>query len=397
MRSTGAPLSPCPAPLLSIKYRLNSRSDKHDGTNRLKEATMAGTMKAQVFYEPEKMTLESRPIPDFSAEEVLVRVHANGICGSDVAYYYGKSSLGTPDGKGPLILGHEVSGTVEQLGDEAASKSGLKPGDRVVVNPVQSTPDSPWTKKGLSNVDLSRVTGVTVDGGLAEFCTSHWYWTLKIPESLDLNVAASTEPLACAVYAVNRCEIEQGQFVTILGPGPVGLMMAQLAKSKGAGTVLLVGTRDDRLEIGKAAGADLIANTRDPSSPHYAEDLAGFIRDHNDGELADRAIAATSSIAAIELGLATTGRESTLIIFGLPGDKDVYKIPGLETMLCDKTIRFSWLAPTSWPEAVEALASGTVQLEKIQSHTMPLEELSDAIRMLRDRDDHMIKTLITVG
>ena len=355
------------------------------------------SMKAQVFHEPEKMSLESRAIPEVAPEEVLVKVHATGICGSDVAYFYGVSSLGTESGKGPLVLGHELSGVVEKAGDVAAQKGGFKPGDRVVVNPVQSDPESPWTRRGLSNVDLGRVIGVSVDGGLAEFCASHWYWTVKIPEGVDMDHAASTEPLACAVYAVKNLNIEKGHFVAIFGPGPVGLMMVQLAKAYGAGKVLLVGTRDGRIELGKELGADLIANTRDESSPHHVEDLAGFIRDNNDGELADRAITSTSSLAAIDLAMATTGKASTLVIFGLPGDNDVIKMPALDCMLADKTIRYSWLAPTSWPEALEMIASGKAKLEPIQSHRFRLEDLAEAIRKLRDREDNTIKTLITVG
>lgn len=357
----------------------------------------ASTMKAQVFYEPEKMKLESRPVPQVSPEEVLVRVHAVGICGSDVAYYYGKSSLGTATGKGPLVLGHEFSGTVEKVGAAAAEKGKLKPGDRVVVNPVQSNPDSPWTKRGLSNVDLGSVVGVSVDGGLAEFCKSHWYWTVKVPQNVNLDAAASTEPLACAVYAVKNLHIEPGNFVVIFGPGPVGIMMAQLARAAGAGKVLLAGTRDSRLEVGKQLGADLIANTRDSASKHYTKDLGAFIRDHNAGELADRAITSTSSQSAIQMALDVTGRASTVVLFGLPGDKDEYKLPALQSMLMDKTVRFSWLAPTTWPEALDAIASGKVKLEPLQTHRFPLEELADAIRKLRDREGNTIKTLIQVG
>jgi len=355
------------------------------------------TMKAQVFYEAEKMKIESLPVPEIPPEDVLVRIHANGICGSDVAYYYGKSSLGTESGKGPLVLGHECSGTVEKVGDIAAEKGGFRPGDRVVVNPVQSDPDSPWTKRGLSNVDLSRVVGVGCDGGCAEYCASHWYWTVKIPDRLGLDVAASTEPLACAAYAVRNLNIEKGNFVTVFGPGPVGLMMLQLAKIAGAGKVLLVGTRDGRLELGKELGADYVANTKDDSSPHYVKDLAGFVRDQNDGGLADRAVTSTSSLQAIDLAMATTGPASTLVIFGLPGDNDVIKMPALECMLADKTIRYSWLAPTTWPEAIDLIASGRVQIEPIQTHKFPLDKLAEAIRKLRDREDNTIKTLITVG
>ncbi len=357
----------------------------------------ADTMKAQVFYEPEKMTLESRPIPEVGPEDVLVQVYANGICGSDVAYFYGKSSLGTESGKGPLILGHELSGTVEKVGDIAAEKGGFKPGDRVVVNPVQSDPNSPWTKRGMSNVDLGTVIGVSVDGGMAEFCRSHWFWTVKVPDAIDLKQAASTEPLACAVYAVNNMGIEKGNFVAVFGPGPVGLMMIQLAQAAGAGKVALVGTRDSRIEMGKELGADFIVNTADSSSPHYVEDLGGFFRDNNDGELADRAVTSTSAIAAINLALATTGRASTVVIFGLPGDDDVHELPAIDSMLMDKTIRYSWLAPTTWPQALEAIGTGAVKLEPLQTHNFDLDDTAEAIRKLRDREDNPIKTLIQVG
>ena len=353
-------------------------------------------MKAQVFYEPEKMTLEERKIPEVTPEDVLVRVHSSGICGSDVAYYFGKSSLGTATGKGPLVLGHEFSGIVEKVGAVAAEKGNFKPGDRVVVNPVQSDPASSWTKRGLSIVDLGRVIGVSVDGGLAEYCSSHWYWTVKLPENMDLDQAASTEPLACAVYAVKNTQIEKGNFVVIFGPGPVGLMMSQLAKAAGAGKVLLVGTRDNRLELGKELGADLIVNTSDTASKYHVKDLAAFIRDHNDGELADRAITSTSALVAIDLAMNVTGRASTVVIFGLPGDKDVIKMNALDCMLQAKTVRYSWLAPTTWPEAVDAIATGKVKIPPLQTHRFPLSDLADAIRKLRDREDNTIKTLIEV-
>lgn len=352
------------------------------------------TMKAQVFYEPGKMTLEERPVPEIGPEEVLVKVHATGICGSDVAYYFGKSSLATESGKGPLILGHEISGTIAKAGDIAAEKGGFKPGDPVVVNPVQSDVNSPWTKKGLSNVDLSTVVGVSVDGGFAEYCASHWQWTVKAPEGMDLDVAASTEPLACGLYAMNRLGIEEGHFVTVFGPGPIGMMMVQMAKLRRAGKVLLVGTRDERLETGLQLGADLAANTKDRDSKHFVEDLGGFIRDHNGGQLADRTVIATSSTAAIEMGVAASGPASAVVIFGLPGDGDVHKFPALDCMLKDMTVHYSWLAPNTWPEAVELLHTGKVKVDPLQTFRFPLDDLADSIRKVRDREGNAIKPLM---
>lgn len=355
------------------------------------------TMKAQVFYEPEKMTLETQPVPEIGPEEVLVKVHATGICGSDVAYYFGKSSVGTETGKGPLVLGHEISGTIAKVGDVAAEKGGFKEGDPVVVNPVQSDVDSPWTQRGKSNVDLGTVTGVSVNGGFAEYCKSHWYWTVPVPAGVDLTLAASTEPLACGLYAVNNLNIEDGNFVTIFGPGPIGIMMVQMAKLKGAGKVCLVGTRDERLEVGKGVGADFVVNTKDKSSPNYVEDLGGFIQDNNGGELADRSIAATSALAAIDQSVRTAGKSSTIVIFGLPGDDDVHSFPAMDCMLNDKTIRYSWLAPDTWPEAVDLIATGKVKVDPVQSFHFGLDELGESIRKVRDREDNAIKPMMVNG
>jgi threonine dehydrogenase-like Zn-dependent dehydrogenase len=219
---------------------------------------------------------------------------------------------------------------------------------------------------------------------------------VKIPRKLSYDLAAATEPLACAVYAVNNLNVEKGHFVVVFGPGPVGLMMVQLAKLRKAGKVMLVGTRDYRLEKGKQLGADIIVNTMDPQSPYYVRDLAARIRDENDGQLADRAITSTSSLEAIHLALAITGKHSTVVIFGLPGDKDVIQVPALQTILMDKTIRYSWLAPNTWPEAVNLIAAGKVKVEPLQSHRFELDDLVEAIQKVRAREDKCLKALIKV-
>jgi len=196
---------------------------------------------------------------------------------------------------------------------------------------------------------------------------------------------------------MNNLNIETGQFVVVFGPGPIGLMMAQIAKARGASKVMLVGTRDYRLEIGKDLGADVLANVKDESSPHYCKDLGQKIKDENGGELADRAITSTSSVDAIHQALEITGKHSTIVIFGLPGDKDMIQVPALDTILMDKTLRFSWLAPGTWSEALDAIANGKVKVDPIQTHTFSLEDTVKGIQNSRDRVDNCIKALIKVG
>jgi len=359
---------------------------------------MPELMKSQIFYEPEKMQLEEKAIPTPKSDDVLIKVKSVGICGSDVAYYFGNSSLETSDGKGPLVLGHEFTGEVVAVGDEAKSKGGFSLGDRVVANPVQSNPNSYWSQKGLSNLcNEKRVLGVSVDGGFAEYTVSDYNWTLKLPDHVSYDQGALTEPLACGLYAVNNLKAEPDQCVVVFGPGPIALMMVQILKSRGVEEVLLVGTRDYRLEAGAELGADHIINIKDQGSPNYVEDLGGFIMDLRNGELADRAITATSSLDAIHSALEITGKHANVVIFGLPGDQDIMQVPILDTILMDKTIRFSWLAPNTWEEAVQLISNGHVDMDKIISHKYPLDDLVDGITKVRNREDNCTKGVIQVS
>ena len=174
-------------------------------------------------------------------------------------------------------------------------------------------------------------------------------------------------------------------------------MMVQVLKSRGLKNVLLVGTRDYRLDCGKELGADVVVNVSDTNSPHYVEDLGAAIQELNNGELADRAITATSSLDAIHTALEVTGRHATVVIFGLPGDTDVMQVPILDTILDDKTIRFSWLAPDTWEEAVQLISSGDVNMDKIISHEFSLESLVEGITKVRNREDGCTKGLIKVS
>jgi len=356
---------------------------------------MPEKMKAQVFYEAEKMELEELPIPAVSDIDVLVRVKNTGICGSDLSYYYGQSPVGTADGKGPLVLGHEFTGEVVEVGAVAKSMNLFQPGDRVVVNPVQHCNACYACAAGQTNLCANLyVPGVTHNGGFAEYSLSRYTGLFKLPDTVSYAAGAFTEPLACAVYGMKKLEIEPGHFVAIFGPGPMGLMMTQLAKSLGAGKVALIGTRDYRLESGKKWGADYIFNISNPKSPYYAEDLKGAIADLTNGQLAHRAIVPTSSNAAFEQAIEITGNAAILVHFGLPDEGDVIKVPALSTHTMDKQIRFSWLAPLSWPAAIRSISEGLVDVESLVTSTVPLEATGSAIRALRNRIGDPMKVQI---
>jgi len=358
---------------------------------------MSKTMKAQVFYQPEDMRLEQVPIPQPADDQVLFAVKACSICGSDVAYYYGASSLETPTGKGPLILGHEFAGQVVEVGKIPARLGLFKPGDRVVVDPVQYCNACASCKKGQVNLcEYKSVLGVSANGGFAEYCVSHYTGLHKVPEGIRWEHAALTEPLADALYAVNNMQIQVGDVAVVIGPGAIGLMMLQLCKAAGAGKVVLVGTRDYRLEIGRKAGADVVINTKDAKSPYYAADLKKRIGELTGGMFADAVVTPTGSVEAMEQALAISGRRSRVVFFGLPADDAIVRVPALQSILWDKTIRFSWLAPLTWPAAIKAIASGQVDLSRICTHEVKLDQLKQALADVRDRKGDPIKVVVTL-
>jgi threonine dehydrogenase-like Zn-dependent dehydrogenase len=353
---------------------------------------MAETMKAQVFYEAEKMELRELPVPKISDADVLVRVKNCGICGSDISYYYGLS----PTGKMPIVLGHEFTGEVVEVGAIPKSMGLFKPGDRVVVNPVQQCNACYACASGHANLCANLyVPGVNADGAMAEYALSRYTGLFKLDDAVSYAAGAFIEPLACAVYGMKKLAIDPGQFVAIFGPGPIGIMMVQMAKAIGAGKVAMIGTRDYRLEEARKWGADYIFNTKDEKSPHYVEDLKSAIADVTHGQLAERAIVPTSSNAAFELAIEVTGGAAIIVHFGLPDEGDVIHIPALATHTADKEIRFSWLAPGVWPTTIRMIQEGLLNLEPLVSKAVPLSEAATAIVNLRARKDDPIKVQVT--
>lgn len=352
---------------------------------------MADTMKAQIFYENEKMEMADVPIPHVGEADVLVKVKNCGICGSDVSYFFGYM----PTGKMPIVLGHEFTGEVVEVGAIAKGMGLFKPGDRVVVNPVQSCNACYNCASGKTNLCSNLyVPGVNADGAFAEYVISRYTGLFKLDDSVSYAAGAFIEPLACAVYAMNKLEIVPGSTVAIFGPGPIGIMMTQIAKKTGAGKVIMIGTRDYRLEEARKWGADCVFNTKDEKSPYYVKDLKAAVADVTHGKMADRAINPTASNAAFEQAIDITAGGAILVHFGGPASTDVIHVPALSFHEADKQIRASWLAPGVWPQTIAMIAEGLLNLEPLVSKARPLSEAAQAIIDLRARKDDPIKVQI---
>jgi L-iditol 2-dehydrogenase len=350
-------------------------------------------MKAAVFYEAEDLRLEDVPEPEAGPDEVVVRVLACGFCGSDIEYYYGRSPLGTPDGKGPLVLGHEICGQVVQAG-KLAGQYGLAEGDRVALNPVQSCNACNNCRSGkLQFCQNLTVLGVTMNGGFAEYVKTKIAHAYKLPDTLTDEQGAFVEMLSSAVYSVQKAEVEPEGFAVVYGPGPVGLSMVQLLRNEGA-RVALIGTRDYRLELGKAVGADYVWNSREEGSPYFVSDVAQAIKDANGGQLADRVLVGTASVDANQQAIEISGNGSIVVLMGLAGPEDAISVPLLSNLYQDKTIRFSLLYPLQWPKTIRILEDAKVDTGKIITHSASLDGIAGAIERVLNREDAVIKTVI---
>ena len=203
------------------------------------------------------ISLKEVPLPEFSPWEVLLKVKAVGICGSDLRIF----NASEPNKRSKFILGHEVSGDVIDWGEKV---HGVKKGDRVATEICIGCAICPYCKKGLVNLcnNLNEL-GVTMDGGMAEYVAIPARNIHHIPTDLSYEEATFGDPLACSIRGLELAGIESGSWVAVLGPGAIGLLATQVAKKIRRAHVIVTGTKENRLDIARQFGADYTFNIRE--------------------------------------------------------------------------------------------------------------------------------------
>ena len=226
--------------------------------------------------EPGSVELREIPVPQIGEEDVLLKVDAVGVCGSDLHQYHGKNSWRV---NYPVVLGHEFAGVVAELGSRVY---GFREGDRVVSETAAVLPrDSALIRQGLYNLEPGRLGfGYGVDGAMAGFVKVPARCLHHVPSALTQETAALTEPCCVAYNAVcMNSHIRPGQSVAVIGPGPIGLLCAVMAKLAGAGHLLVIGAPADarRLAVAKQIGADTVLGAQGEDIVRVGEKLWGWI------------------------------------------------------------------------------------------------------------------------
>ncbi|SFJ96643.1 Threonine dehydrogenase [Amycolatopsis sacchari] len=347
---------------------------------------MADTVRAAVQTGPRAIEIREFPRPKIGPDDGLLRVEANGICGSDVETYKGHMGYSA---RGPFIPGHEPLGIVEELGERAAERWGVQPGDRVALEVIvpcracqqcltgryQSCPNRKYGH-GVTGIDVEP----TLWGGLAEYLyISPGSVLHKIDRSVPVEVAAMFNPLGAGVrWAAQLGGIRLGDTVLVLGSGQRGIASVIAARAAGAGTVIVTGLESDKhkLDLAREFGADHTIFADSENTVEKVADLTG-------GAMADVTLELTPMAAApVTDALLATRHGGRVVLAGLKGGKE---IPLRTDLIINRALQVFGafgVDATANEQAIAILESGRFPLEKMHTHTFGLDDTALAIETL---------------
>ncbi|MBT2678702.1 zinc-dependent dehydrogenase [Bacillus sp. ISL-35] len=345
-------------------------------------------MKAAVFHGPNELRLEEVKKPVIGEEEVLVKVNVSAVCGTDVRIFEGKKTKGV---RTPSIIGHELVGTIDEVGEKV---TGFFEGDRVGIMPVIPCRKCHYCMNGQENVCENRTAiGYEFDGGFAEYVkipgTAIQAGNLvKLPDNVSFEQAVVAEPLACCLNGQKKTNVKMGDVVVVTGGGPIGLMHVQLAKIAGAKKVILSEPIDHRREKALEAGADLAVNPME-------ESLHDIILSETDGLGADVVIMAIGVPSLVNSSASLLKKGGTLNLFagftkGVLSEIDPNIIHYNEINVNGT----SALTRANYHQSLALIASGQINTEVLTTTGYTLDNIEQAINDVRNGTG--MKSVITI-
>jgi len=332
-------------------------------------------MKATVFLSPFQIELREVEKPKIGPREVLIKVRAAGICGTDARIFKGTKKI-----PAPRIIGHEFAGEIEEVGKEIQE---WKPKDRVTVQPIVACGKCYCCLRGRSNICLTRPTiGYEYDGGFAEFVRVPKEAVergniISLPNNVSFEEAAFAEPLSACIHGNEKAGIRIGDRVWVMGDGPIGLTHVQLAALSGAGTIILSGTDPQKLHLGKALGAHHLIQVPE-------QDPLKEVKALTEGEGVDVAITAASASQLIEDALQGGGlrKGGMLVIFAGVPPQSLASIDPNRVHYQEYTITgSSGHSIENMRQAIALIHSRSFQVQPLISHRLSLEEVTAGIAM----------------
>ncbi len=341
-------------------------------------------MKALVLETYNKLVFTDFPIPEFNPDEVLVQVKACGICGSDVHGMDGSSGRRIP----PIIMGHEASGVIAEVGKNV---NGWKKGDRVTFDSTIYQLDDWYTRKGLYNLSDNRmVLGVSSGeyrrhGAFAEYVTVPQHILYKMPDRVTFDHAAIVEPAAVALHAVKLTPISIDDSAIVVGTGMVGLFVIQALRTVGCGKIIAVDLEQDRLELAKTLGADIVFK------PDEINDSAK-IKELTEGRGADIAFEVVGITPTIKTAINSLRRGGKLTLVG--NLSPIVEIPLQAIVTQQLRLQGSCAICGEYPAVLNMIERGTINVNAILSATAPLSEGAVWFQRLYDKESGLLKVIL---
>ena len=319
-------------------------------------------MKAAVFYKKEDLRVEELPIPVIKKDEVLVRVRACGVCGTDVHIFSGdEGAAPTPAG---TVLGHEFAGEIVEVG---ADVTGYAVGDIVSVDPNKLCGECSFCRGGLGHFCTAmRGIGTTENGGFAEYCAAPVSQLCKYPAGTPFEAAAMTEPVSCCLHGIDLCGIKPGATVAVIGCGMIGLLMLQLAKLSGAGTLIAVEPIADKRAKAQDLGADYVLDPMNCDIPAAVAAITPQV---------DVVIECVGKTATMQQAVDIAGCYSTVMLFGLTSPDAKMELKPFQLFKKEITVKASFINPYTFERAKALIGSGKIDVTSMIYARPSVEEL----------------------
>ena len=321
-------------------------------------------MKAAVYHGPGDLRVEEVPVRELKDNEVKIQVKYCGICGTDIHIFHGDG--GCCDVTPPLVPGHEFSGVVAEVGSKVKT---VKVGDRVTGDPNDMCGECYFCKNGMQHFCKNNIgIGTTVDGGFAEYVIMREKQVYKVSDDLSFIEAAMTEPISCCLHGIDLCNIKAGDTVLVIGGGPIGMIMMQLAKNAGASKVIMSEPVEEKREQALKLGA---TKTIDPLHEDVEAVLAEYCENVN------VVIECVGNVHTQADAVRFAGKGATIMYFGLAAPEESFPIRPDDIFKKELHITSSYINPYSFERAIQILESGTVELESLITNVVPLDDIAD--------------------
>ena len=341
-------------------------------------------MKAIKFAEPWKVDCVDQAMPEPKEGEALIKIHCAAVCGSDIGAFRGTNGLVSY----PRVIGHELSGEIVSIpSDPAQNPKGLKVGDRVAVDPYIYCGHCYACSIGRTNCCTSlKVLGVHVDGGMCEYFCHPANLLVKLPEGMSYEMGSLAEPLTIALHGIHRGGLKAGEYVAILGAGPIGLYAGMAAEAYGAHAII-IDIVQERLDFAKQMGVEYIINSKEVNAVEKVMEITG--------EGAQLVMECSGANPAIRQTFDLVSNAGRITLTGWP--KKETSLPTDVITQKEIDIRGARTSAGEFEEALDLINSRKVDMMKILTKTVTMDEAPDTIVDIEKNPGNYMKVVVRVS